>query len=285
MPLLRSVLTISMALAAAASAPAQRQKPPVPDLTAGDEADDKHDWNLGPTGARGWLWGWKLETTDARQILITEVAEGSPAEGKLEVGDVVLGVGDGPFDADPRVLLGRAIGEAQSKKGKGRLDLRRWRKGKVKSVRLQLPVLGAYADTAPFDCPRSKKVLDAACDHMAANMKGGIDGMVNALALLANGDRRHASAVRDLARKVGRPDVQLSLEGRTSGLMAWEWGYRALFLCEYYLATRDRQVLPAIAEYAGTIARGQSRVGTWGHAMAWPDLNNGQLHGSLGGYG
>jgi hypothetical protein len=285
MPLLRSVLTIALALTGAASVPAQRQKPPVPDLTAEGEADDKHDWNLGPTGARGWIWGWKLETTDARQILITEVAEGSPAEGKLEVGDVVLGVGDEPFDADPRVLLGLAIGEAESTKGKGRLDLRRWRKGKVKSVRLQLPVLGSYADTAPFDCPRSKKVLDAACDHMAANMKGGIDGMVNALALLANGDRRHANAVRDLARKVGRPDVQLSLEGRTSGLMAWEWGYRALFLCEYYMATRDRQVLPAIAEYAGTIARGQSRVGTWGHGMAWPDLNNGQLHGSLGGYG
>ena len=283
--LLRIALILSLTLLGAREAQAQRQKPEVPDLTAGESRDDKHDWNLGPTGARGWIWGWKLETTDARQVLITEVAEGSPAEGHLEVGDVLLGVGGDAFDADPRVLLGRAIGAAESKKGRGRLDLRRWRQGETKTVRLQLPVLGAYAETAPFDCPRSKRILDAACDHMAANMKGGIDGMINALALLANGDRRHAAAVRELARDVGRPDVQLSLEGRTSGLMAWQWGYRAVFLCEYYLATKDRQVLPAIAEYAGTIARGQSRVGTWGHGMAWPDLNDGQLHGSLGGYG
>jgi hypothetical protein len=285
MPLLRSVLTIVLAVAGAASASTQRQKPPVPDLTAGGEADDKHDWTLGPTGARGWIWGWKLETADARQILITEVAEGSPAEGKLEVGDVVLGVGAEAFDDDPRVLLGLAIGDAQSKEGKGRLDLRRWRKGKVKNVRLQLPVLGSYSDTAPFDCPRTRKVLDAACEHMAANMKGGIDGMVNALALLATGERRYQGAVRRLAHDVGRPGTQVTLEGRTSGPMAWEWGYRALFLCEYHLATQDRHVLPAIAEYAGTIARGQSRVGTWGHGMAWPDLNGGELHGSLGGYG
>ena len=101
MPLLRSVLTIVLAVAGAASASTQRQKPPVPDLTAGGEADDKHDWTLGPTGARGWIWGWNLETADARQILITEVAEGSPAEGNLEVGDVVLGVGAGPSTTTP----------------------------------------------------------------------------------------------------------------------------------------------------------------------------------------
>ena len=198
---------------------------------------------------------------------------------------MIVGVGSSLFSADPRAALGLAIGAAESAKGKGRLDLKRWRKGKVQSVRLKLPILGEYEPTAPFDCAKSRKILDAACDHMAANMKGGIDGMMNALALLANGDRRHAGAVRDLARKVGRPDTELTLEGRTSGLLAWEWGYRAVFLCEYYLATKDRQVLPAIAEYTGTIARGQSRVGTWGHGMAWPDLNDGQLHGSLGGYG
>ncbi|MDB4417356.1 DUF6288 domain-containing protein [bacterium] len=282
---LRTCLLLVLPLLGAAEAAAQRNKPAVPDLTAGDERDDKHDWNLGPTGARGWIWGWKLETTDARQVLVTEVAEGSPAEGKLQPGDVIVGVGSGLFTSDPRVALGLAIGAAESAQGKGRLDLRRWRKGKVKSVRIKLPVLGEYESTAPFNCAKSRKVLDAACDHIAANMKGGIDGMVNALALLANGDRRHAGAVRDLARKVGRPDTALTLEGRTSGLLAWEWGYRAVFLCEYFIATKDRQVLPAIAEYAGTIARGQSRVGTWGHGMAWPDLNDGELHGSLGGYG
>ncbi|MEC7232369.1 MAG: DUF6288 domain-containing protein, partial [Planctomycetota bacterium] len=97
--MLRTTLALAVCLLAAspAASATQRNKPPVPDLTAGGETDGKHDWNLGPTGARGWMWGWKLETRDARQVLITAVAPGSPADGVLEVGDVLLGVGDAPF--------------------------------------------------------------------------------------------------------------------------------------------------------------------------------------------
>lgn len=263
----------------------QRDKPSVPDLTSGGTTDGKHDWNLGPTGARGWMWGWNRETLDARQIVVTVVAPGSPADRVLEVGDVILGVDGEPFERDPRKALGDAITNAEARDAKGKLEILRWRDGDTKSVTLKLPVLGEYTDTAPFDCKKSKRILDAACEHIAANMKGNIDGMMNALALLATGERKYKKAVEELARQVGNPSVELSLLGRTSGLLAWEWGYRNLFLCEYYLATKDRKVMPAIIEYATTIAQGQSVVGTWGHGMAWPDLNDGQLHGRLGGYG
>ena len=66
----------------------------VPDFTAGDTIPEgaKHDWNLGPTGARGWIYSNKLETTQARQILVTQVREGSPADGVLKPGDVILGL-------------------------------------------------------------------------------------------------------------------------------------------------------------------------------------------------
>ena len=37
----------------------------------GGTKDASHDWNLGPTGARGWIHGKDLETSDARQILVT----------------------------------------------------------------------------------------------------------------------------------------------------------------------------------------------------------------------
>lgn len=267
----------------ASADPAQREKPPVPDLTAEGTPDDKHDWNLGPTGARGWMWGWKLETSDARQILVTEVAPKSPADGTLLVGDVILGVGKAGFESDPRRALGDAITEAEAKGGK--LRLLRWRDGKSKAVVLKLPVLGEYASTAPWDCSKSEDILDRACEHIAGHMKGDIDGMVNALALLATGRKKYAPAVAKLAREIGAPGLELTLGGRTSGLLSWNWGYRNLFLCEYYLATKDRSVMPAILEYSETIAEGQSGVGTWGHGMAWPELNGGELHGSLGGYG
>jgi len=68
-------------------------------------------------------------------------------------------------------------------------------------------------------------------------------------------------------------------------MVAWRWGYTNLFLTEYYLATGDKYVLPAIREFSTKIARGQSGVGTWGHGMAWPQANGGREHGTLGGYG
>jgi len=50
----------------------------IPDFTKGDSIPEnaKHDWNLGPTGLRGWMYCDKLVTTDARQIRITSVAKG-----------------------------------------------------------------------------------------------------------------------------------------------------------------------------------------------------------------
>lgn len=263
----------------------QRDKPQVPDLTADGVADDKHDWNLGPTGARGWMWAWKLETSDARQILITRVAAGSPADGILEVGDVILGIGEQLFGRDARMAFGDAITTAESRKQKGKLQLLRWRAGERDQVTLELPVLGDYAAGSPWNCSKSEAILERACEHIAANMKGDIDGMMNALALLATGKKEYTELVRKLAREVGSRDTSLSLEGRTSGLFSWKWGYRNLFLCEYMLATGDREVMPAIVEYSTSIAEGQSGVGTWGHGMAWPDLNEGRLHGRLGGYG
>ena len=285
--MLRTTLALAACLLAAspAAGAAQRNKPPVPDLTAGGQTDGKHDWNLGPTGARGWMWGWKLETREARQVLITAVAPGSPADGLLEVGDVLLGLGDAPFSSDPRRALGEAITAAEGRAGRGALELMRWRDGETRMVTLALPRLGDYAASAPFDCKKSDRILEAACEHIAGHMKGNIDGMINALALLATGERRYRKDVQDLARRVAAPDKELTLEGRTSGLFAWKWGYRLVFLCEYHLATKDRKVLPGILGYATTIAQGQSGVGTWGHGMAWPDLNDGRLHGSLGGYG
>jgi hypothetical protein len=250
----------------------------IPDLTQGGQKDDKHDWTLGPTGARGWMWGRGLETTDARQILITQVAAGSPAEGVLEVGDVILGVGGKPFDGDPRRAFGRAITEAEKAANKGLLKLIRWRKGTQNEVAVRLKVMGSYSDTSPLDCPKSKRILEQGCRYLAGRkLDNSIVGQLNALALLASGRPEYLDKVKELAEKIGRPDLKLKL---APGMFAWEWSYANLFLAEYYLATGDRSVLPAIREYSRVIATGQSAVGTWGHGMSLPGNE-----GGLGGYG
>ncbi|MCX6930016.1 MAG: DUF6288 domain-containing protein, partial [Verrucomicrobia bacterium] len=126
------LLTVSVGLAAA------KPKGGVinPDFTKGESIPEgfKHDWNLGATGARGWMFSDKLVTTDARQIKITKVGKGSPADGTLAAGDVILGVGGKPFSYDPRTEFGKALTVAESEAAGGRLVLTRWRGGRTEEV-------------------------------------------------------------------------------------------------------------------------------------------------------
>src|SRR5512139_3299979 len=151
-----SLLTLALVALFAAPLPAlaagENQPLTIPDFTKGDAipAKAKHDWNLGPTGLRGWIFCDKMVTTDARQIAITQVEKGSPADGIVAVGDVILGVGGKPFSYDPRTEFGKALTTAESEAGGGKLTVTRWRAGKAEEVVVRLPVLGTYSGTAPF---------------------------------------------------------------------------------------------------------------------------------------
>jgi len=282
---LTELLVLAVRRGSAGAGGAARPAPKGPDLTAGGKPDKAHDWNLGPTGARGWIWAHRLETISARQILVTKIDRGSPADGVLVVGDVILGVGGKRFDDDARKSFGRAIGQAESREGRGLLKLIVWRKGETKHVQITLPVLGSYSPTAPFGCDKSARILDAGCKRIAAKgLRGGIPAQINALALLASGKTEYLPLVKAFAHKCGPRGLNLKLHGG-SGMVAWGWGYTNLFLTEYYLATGDAYVLPAIREFSTHIARGQSGVGSWGHGMAWPQANGGRENGVLGGYG
>ena len=198
------VLALAMVLLSGAQAAAARRKEPVgppPDLTKGAEVDTQRDYNLGPTGARGWMFVRGLMTAEARQILITQIDEGSPADGVLQVGDVILGVAGKPFADDARKSLGRAIEEAEKAKSKGLLKLIRWRKGKEQEAALQLKVMGTYSDTAPYDCPKSKKILEDGLRYIAQK-KGWGRLSIEGLALLASGRPEYIRLVREHLHEV-----------------------------------------------------------------------------------
>lgn len=62
---------------------------PFPDFTAGGRPDKSHDWLLGPTGLRGWMYFRHEDLTAAsRQILVTAVDAGSPPDGMLRVNEM-----------------------------------------------------------------------------------------------------------------------------------------------------------------------------------------------------
>jgi HEAT repeat protein len=236
------------------------EKPSAPDFTRGDPKRDSHDWNLGPTGARGWIHTASGHSAQARQILVTAVAKGSPADGLLGSGEVILGVGEQPFDSDARIQFARAIAAAE--KGRGELKLLCWRSGQTRTVQLKLPVLGSYSDTAPYDCPKSKRIFELGCQAIARTKLNGVSipNNLNALALLASGREEYRPLLADYARKVAAY--------KTDSLVSWHYGYATLFLAEYAVATRDPSVLEGLSRLARDIAHGASAVGTWGHGFA-----------------
>jgi hypothetical protein len=267
---------------------AEPQAPP--DLTRNNTVDRELTYNLGATGLRGWIYTKAASffescqgrtTTASRQILVTHVGKHSPADGVMQVDDVILGAGGKPFTDDARQSIARAIQEAEKEANGGILKLTRWRAGRTEEVQLRLRVMGTYSDTAPYHCPKSKRIFEDACKVLEKEpLEENLWGAVNGLALMATGNPDYLPRVRDFARRMASARLKL----KTSALGTWEIGYRSLFLCEYYLLTGDREVLPAIRAFTTALARGQSMYGTFGHGFAelTPD---GRLHGSIPPYG
>ena len=295
--------TLLAALAVGITSPLFAQ---APDLTAaGAIAALKADpasspvygetYNLGATGMRGWICN-KMDsnheraqgrtTLNSRQILVTHVGAASPADGVVKVDDVILGVDGKPFSDDARKSFALAIQEAETDAKGGKLKLTVWRAGQTQDLSLKLAVMGTYSATAPWNCEKSKRILDSAIkvlekEKMEPNWAGSIQG----LALLATGKPEYLPKLRDFAHGLAKenPDPDKKPAGPTWG-DAWNMGYRLLFLCEYYMVTRDREILPSIEKSALLLARGQSMYGTFGHGFA-ALATDGKFNGSVPPYG
>ncbi|MGB1129261.1 MAG: DUF6288 domain-containing protein, partial [Haloferula sp.] len=269
-----------------------------PDLTNGGvpNPNDNFDWttNLGPTGLRGWMYyGPNADTSESRQILVTKVDSGSPASGTIAVNDVILGAsgtGANPsnFTSDARKSLAYAIQDAEAR-NPATLKLLRWRSGTTSTVTITLQTMGAYTATAPYNCPKSALILQQGLDYVYNNESVGRYGF-GGMTHLATGDAAHLAKAQTAARNLIPSQATMTQmmsdqRDESGGLPTWERGYVLVFLAEYYLATGDAAVLPAIEAYAVNICKNRSLFGTLGHGFAdkWPD---GSANGPLaGGYG
>ena len=103
----------------------------LPDFTKGDPMPPPPKygwptWQFGPTG----IIGMKNAGGDSGdQIRVISVMEGSPAQGKVLPGDVLLGVQDQKFQLGGSMnrLAGNAIIDAETEAGKGDLAIQIWR--------------------------------------------------------------------------------------------------------------------------------------------------------------
>ena len=144
------------------------------------------------------------------------------------------------------------------------------------------PKYPAFSATAPYDCPKSARVLKEGCDILVKRGLGrlSIDSNINALALLSTGDPAYLPAVKAHAHKMlARPlDPEM-------GMSCWYFGYANLFLTEYYLATKDVAVLPEIKNMTEAIVVGQGPLGTWGHRFKRADRDHLEGYGAVNSIG
>jgi len=209
-----------------------------PDLTQSNEVDRKLTYNLGSTGLRGWIYTKPAAYLDSvqgrttaasRQILVTHVGAKSPADGVMQVDDIILGVGGKLFSDDARKSIARGIQESEKDANRGILKLTRWRSGETEEVQLKLNVMGTYSDTAPYDCPKSKRIFEEACAALEKErLELNLWGAINGLALMSTGNPDYLPKVREFARKLGAS----TLRPRRQSMGTWEIGYQNIFLCE-----------------------------------------------------
>ena len=229
------------------------------------QAKAKKDFMFGPTGIHGHH--------SQRDITVTRVAKGSPADGIIKPKMKIVGVNDKKFGRHLRKQLAEAIDLAETVAGKGQLKLMI---SNGKSVTLKLQVLGSYSSTAPYNCKKSEAILNNAQKVQFIDIKSG-----------KSKNTRLGRMYFDLL-------CQLALDGKTAAkkfanykwestdensmFVTWSWGYRIIAMGEYYFLTGDKKVLPHIKTYAVALAKGQDAGGIWGHQLATPE-RNGRLPG------
>jgi hypothetical protein len=237
-------------------------------------------FNFGPTGATGWFYD--------REFVINGLDKGSPADGVLRINDRIRAVNGVRFpekptftddEHDPRRVLGDGITKAEATDG--RLVVTVWRDNREQDLAINLPVLGSYSPTWPYDCPKSQKILGNACDYLAAQQlpEGGFfvvpgdgDGLASALngmLWLGSGDPEHLENARRLAYYFAAnpgPDP-LQDGGKSGGMGMWGWSYQAMFIAEYYLLTGDTTVLPYLEWLHKVIMAADHQRGSWCHGF------------------
>lgn len=196
---------------------------------------------------------------------VTAVLAGSPADGRIEVDDMIYKVNGELLEEDHLHHLGRAIALAESEAGGGKIAFSLRRGNELLEVNLQVEVLGTYSATSPYDCPKADRIIAnseaylAKRGGLASGYAGGGWLHADVLFLLAAGTPEHQGLVR---RFIYRKMAEIDEKGVPGG-NAWHRGHGTLLFAEYYLATGDRNVLPYLKAYCDVTAAMQCRPGTF----------------------
>lgn len=202
---------------------------------------------------------------------ISHVEEGSPASkaGKLAAGQIIETLnGRKLADIDPRIQLGKIVTDAEATDGIISFKI----KGISKPIDVKIPVLGSYSETWPLNCPKSEKIVRNFANYLSQPDANPGFGGIGMLFLLSTGDPKDLEPVRSWARKAANQPHTY----------AWYLGYGGIPLCEYYLRTGDKEVLPGIQRWVDNAVKGQY-LDAWAGRGGVPSVTYGNGHLNAGG--
>ncbi len=280
------LLTAAIALlgsSATESAAAAAPLAPVAAAAAGSPAAQVHYYeNGGPWKQRARSgpdaevpgWFYNLGTTGIRVELIKDRPEAlmvryvfadSPADGKVKVGDWIIGSGTKKWDVPhkngygmdkfgpdgPIAAFAAALERAHSKKGKGVLELQVEREGKTSAVKLRLDKkIGVFGEGFPGECEKSDRVLAELLDYLVEQQRE--DGSWGSpprdtfapLALMSSNKKAHQAAVL----KNVKWHAKTTKSADKSSLINWRYMAAGIVLSEFYLATEEKWVLEELQQ-------------------------------------
>jgi hypothetical protein len=198
--------------------------------------------NLGPTGARA--------VVTKTSLIVRHVFKDSPAVGRLNLGDEIVGVFGKPFNPNPPpptarfgyegpiMEFGHAIEKAEGKDGKLLLNVKRG--DKLEEVTIGLEAIGSFSPTFPINCKKSELLRARALKYFVDHPEA--DGACNTrsaicLALLVSDDPKHQAIAKERI-------LRWSTEAPDAGTWSWPAAYQLITLAEYHLMTKDASVLP-----------------------------------------
>lgn len=199
---------------------------------------------------------------------IANIEPGSPAEktGKLKPGQIIENInGTVLKDIDPRIILGNIITKAEATDGK--INMKIQGEG---IVTVQIPVMGNYSPTWPLNCPKSDKIVRGMADAIHKLEKPSWGSVIF---LLSTGEEKDLELVKKWMKNADEH----------YGNMNWATGYSGLGLCEYYLRTGDKSVLPVIKRLTEQLKANMYSGGWSGRgapAAFTYSVGSGQVHAS-----
>ena len=220
-----------------------------------------HSW-FGPAGFQGGPFG--------PNIAVGEVLDGSPADGKLLYGDIIYSANGKMVGEQSWLVMAEAITESETRKAGGKLVLGLRRSGENIEVELTLPVMGTYSSTAPYDCPKTEKIVANLAKLIEKDGgidagRGGTDFLgSDSLFMLGTGNPENLGfARRTVYQQMAKTKILEEIDPTKCG--TWYPAWNSLLLGEYYMATGDRNVLPHLKYYCDQLAATQHPLGAWRH--------------------